>query len=363
MRVYLTADVVGGVWDYTATLASGLCEAGHEVRVAVLGSPDRDRLSLLPGSAEVVAADYRLEWMPDAADDVRRAGEWLAADARAWGADIVHLNQMSYAVNDFGVPTVVAIHSDVLSWFSETRGMAAPAEWDDYAGSVRAGLAAATMVVTPSRYQSELTRLHLGRGADRVIHNGARPAPHTRPPSGPPVSARQPVVVSVGRTWDEAKGMGVLDDAIGLLACEALDVHVLGATAGPNGERFAAKHVRTHGPVPRSTVEGWLSRASVYVGASRYEPFGLAPLEAAMHRTALVLSDIGSFRELWDGCAEFFPGGNAAALADVLRDLARDPDRRDRLAEAARQRALDAFTADRFTAAYLDLYELPQPCV
>ena len=42
-----------------------------------------------------------------------------------------------------------------------------------------------------------------------------------------------------------------------------------------------------------------LGRAAIYIATSRYEPFGLAPLEAALSRCALVANDIPSLRELW----------------------------------------------------------------
>jgi glycogen(starch) synthase len=92
------------------------------------------------------------------------------------------------------------------------------------------------------------------------------------------------------------------------------------------------------------------------VAPSRYEPFGLAPLEAALHGCALVLSDIGTFRELWDGCAEFFPSGDARALAQAIRRLSGDAQRRERLARAARTRALRRYTAGRMAAEYIELY-------
>lgn len=349
-RIYLTADAVGGVWDYTAQLARGLVANGHRVRVAVIGRAAADRLADLPEEAEITGADYRLEWMPGAAADVDAAGEWLAADARRWGADLVHLNQMSYGDRDFGAPTLVVVHSDVLSWFSETRGTDAPPEYGEYAERVRAGLAAADVVAAPSEYQSRLTRAHYGRGADEVIHNGIEARP------GDPVNRAGCLVVSAGRAWDEAKGMAIVDEAAGLLGPDGPEVHLLGGTHGPAGQRFVARHAEMHGRLPRGRVDEWLDRSSIYVGASLYEPFGLAPLEAAFRGAALVLSDIASFRELWGGCAVFFPAGDARALAESIRELVADPGRRHELGRAARQRAISRYDADTFTARYLDLY-------
>lgn len=356
MRIFMTTDVVGGVWEYTTTLTDALVAAGHLVKVAILGTPGEDRLALLDPAAEVVAADYALEWMPDSAADVEAAGRWLAREAREWGADVVHLNQMAYAVHDFGAPTLVVVHSDVLSWYSEATGAPASPEWSAYREWVTAGLAAAGAVAAPSRYQSDLTRRHYGRSADLVIHNGARP------PMGEPRRRSRPLVVSVGRAWDPAKGMAVVDAA----AADAGGVgqlHLFGSTSGPNGQSFTAGNAISHGQAPRRQLDEWMARATVYVAASIYEPFGLAPLEAAFHGAALVLSDIPSFREIWDGCATFFPPGDAAALARKLRDLGPNVERCADLGAAARRRALERFTDDIMTARYLQLYSrmCPQP--
>lgn len=350
MRVLLSTDAVGGVWDYALELAGGLAAAGHAVRLAVLGRPTADRLRRLPETVDVVTGDYRLEWMAGADEDIDLAGEWLARSAREWDADVVHLNQMAYSGHDFGAPTLAVVHSDVRSWYSEVRGMAAPPEWDVYAARVTEGLRAADVVVVPSAYQAELTARHYGRKADAVIHNGIRPPARHR------ADRRAPVVVSVGRAWDEAKGMAVLDAAAGLLGDSAPEVHVIGERAGPHSEVFIARHARALGRLPREEVDVRLGRAALYVAASLYEPFGLAPLEAAFHQTALLLSDIGSFRELWDGCALFVPARDASALAAGIAELTADHARREALGHAARERALERYTADSFVAAYLDLY-------
>jgi glycosyltransferase involved in cell wall biosynthesis len=354
MKVFLSTDTVGGVWDHTVTLARELHAAGCELLVAVLGEPRDERLAHLPEGVEVTWRSYRLEWMPDAEADVAAAGEWLRRTAELWQADVVHLNQMAYAVEEFSAPTVVAVHSDVLSWFAEVQERAAGAQWERYARWVREGVAAADAVVTPTAYQSERVRRHYGRGADRVIHNGVVP------PQVAPRTGTIPVVLTVGRAWDPAKGVGVLDEAMKLLGNLAGDAcppaHLLGETVAPHGERFTAHFLIPHGRVERAEVDEWLGRATVYVGASLYEPFGLAPLEAAFHGCALVLSDIGSFRELWEGCATFFPKGDAEGLAEALASLVEDPRRCARLAAAARRRAERRYTAGRMAADYLALY-------
>lgn len=351
MKLLLTTDTVGGVWDYTAALAAALDASGHCVLLAVLGEPDAARLAQVPPSVEVVAHPFRLEWMPDAAADVAAAGSWLASLARGLRADVVHLNQMAYGTQPFGAPMLVVVHSDVFSWFGETLGAApAGAEWARYAARVKAGLAGAHAVVAPSAYQARLTLRHYGRAVDRVIHNGVA-APAERP-----APRAEALVVSAARAWDAAKGVDVLDAALARLGAAAPPAHLLGELASPAGEGFQPRRLVAHGKLGRPETDAWLARASLYVAPSRYEPFGLAPLEAALRGCALVLSDLGSFRELWDGCAAFFPVGDADALAALLGGLAADAPRRAALARAAQARAAERYTVERMTDSYLALY-------
>ena len=67
----------------------------------------------------------------------------------------------------------------------------------------------------------------------------------------------------------------------------------------------ALAHLQPLGELDERTLAGCLSARPVFVSAARYEPFGLAVLEAAQAGCPLVLSDIPTFRELWDGAALF----------------------------------------------------------
>ena len=62
----------------------------------------------------------------------------------------------------------------------------------------------------------------------------------------------------------------------------------------------------------------------MFVSSARYEPFGLAVLEAAAAGCALVLSDIPTFRELWDGAATFVACDDDLALAQAIERIVDD---------------------------------------
>ena len=82
-----------------------------------------------------------------------------------------------------------------------------------------------------------------------------------------------------------------------------------------------------------------LGEAAIFAAPAHYEPFGLGILEAAASGCALVLGDIASLRENWDGAAVFLPAERCRPLADDSRPADRRRGERRRLAAAARARA------------------------
>jgi len=64
------------------------------------------------------------------------------------------------------------------------------------------------------------------------------------------------------------------------------------------------------------------TQAEQVVQASDAEGFGLPLIEAARYHRPLLLSDIGVFREIAGDKARYFPAGDAAALAERLREPA-----------------------------------------
>src|SRR3954470_22613260 len=162
MKILLTTDTLGGVWDYTVTLARQLDAMGCEVLVAAIGEPRDERLARIPAGVQVTWRTYRLEWMQGAADDVREAARWLRELSQLWAADVVHLNQLAYAAFGFPAPVVTVAHSDVLSWWTHVRGTAAPAEWEAYARWVADGLRASDAIVAPTTCHASLLARHYG---------------------------------------------------------------------------------------------------------------------------------------------------------------------------------------------------------
>ena len=323
----LTTDAVGGVWRYTLDLAGELGRQGLRTVIAVLGPPPRPAQAAearaLPG-AELVLTGLDLDWTAPDMGTVRRINSRLRALAALTGAGAMHLHAPALVgAARWDLPAVAVAHSCVGTWWHAVRGGALPDDLAWRAELTAEGLRHAHAVIAPTAaHAAALDEVYGFRDA-AVVHNG-RPAT-----VGP--GPRQRAVLAAGRLWDAGKGMAVLDAAAAGLDAP---VRAAGSLRGPHGDAAALSHVVCLGAL--DDVAGEMAQASVFCAPALYEPFGLAVLEAAHAGCALVLSDIPSFRELWDGAAAFVPAGDAVALRAALRTTLDAP---GALAAAAQARA------------------------
>lgn len=341
----MTTDAVGGVWTYALELVTGLAGRSVDVVLVVTGPrPTAEQLTQLAATpvAEVLVLDAPLEWMDDPWERLDATGHRLLDVAARVAPDVVHLNGYCQATLPWPAPVVVVAHSDVLSWHRSVHREPAPPRWSTYATRVAAGLDVADAVVAPTAAVLDDLRREYGFTGGMVIPNGRTNDWVIEQP-------KELLVVAAGRLGDPAKNVGALEQAAG-----ALDwpVVLLGADAPPGGPLPNAHRL---GPVAFPTVASWLGKAAVFAAPARYEPFGLAPLEAALSRCALVLGDVPSLREVWGDAAIFVDPCDPDALGRALSTLSRDAFARTEWAARAHSRALD-FGVDRMAQAYADLY-------
>jgi glycogen synthase len=348
LTVLMTVDTVGGVWNYAARL----CAALGEVRFVwaqmgpLVWAEHRARIATLP-NVVLHESDYHLEWMADAAEDFSTSRGWLAELARREAVDLIHVNGFAHAQLGIEVQSVVVAHSDVLSWWQAVHGCAAPPQWDYYRRRVAAGLAAASRIVAPSGASLSDLASQYPVLAERtaVIANGIDPADYMALP-------KSPRILAAGRIWDEGKNLGILD-----VVAPSLDwpIEIAGDVDHPERGRPRFHNVRLLGRLAAAQMAQHLGTAAIFVAPARYEPFGLAVLEAPAAGCALVLGDIRSLRENWHGAALFVPPDDVPALSSALSHLIANAGERARLATAARHRT-QRFTIRRAADAYRALY-------
>lgn len=346
-RVLITTDAVGGVWRYSLDLARGLRPFGVEAVLLGFGPPpDHGQRREAENAAELRWSALPLDWMAGREADLAAVPEAITAAARGAGADVIQVNLPSQAAKlHVDMPVVAVSHSCVVSWFRAVSGADPPEHWQWQRRLNAWGFARSDAVVAPSRSHAELlARCYPDLGRIEVVANAAGPAPRTQ--------SRQPFAYAAARWWDAGKNAGVLDFAA---AGASWPVLALGASEGPDGQRHVFRHAQACGQRGHAELRAIAARAAAFVSPSIYEPFGLAALEAAQAGAALVLSDIPTYRELWNGAALFADPVDPAAFAAALNRLADDRDLRLRLGRLAANRAA-SFSLERQARTMMALY-------
>jgi glycogen synthase len=349
MRVLMTTDTVGGIWTYAIDLAQALGHEGVEVVLATMGelpSAVQRREAQKVSNLKLCESTYRLPWMEHPWDDVRAAADWLLDLSARFVPDVIHLNEPVYAALDWNVPVVAVGHSCVLSWWQAVLGAPAPEGWSRYRAEMTRGLSGADQVVAPSAWMLRQLRHYYGVEGGRVIPNG-------RAGSGLEPETKHAIVFAAGRVWDPAKNLMSLEQVADGLRWP---VYVAGELRHPGSNRTEnATSLRLLGQLSSPEVGAWLRQASIYAFPARYEPFGLSVLEAALAGCALVLGDLPTLREQWDGRAIFVAQQEPDTLRLAIESLIDNSDLRSALAMRARRHAL-SLTPQRMGTAYVGLY-------
>jgi glycogen synthase len=350
LRILMTADTIGGVWSYSVELLRALAARPCEVMLATMGAPLSQSQRLIAAqlpNVTLMESAYKLEWMNEPWAHVDASGEWLMELARDFRPDLVHLNTFAHGALPWKVPVVMVGHSCVLSWWQAVKKVAAPPSWATYQRRVQAGLAHVDMVVAPTKAMLvELNTYYGPFRASQVIYNGRNSADFAP-------GEKENFIFTMGRVWDEAKNIAILDQIADKLAWP---VYVAGEQRHPSGSKVELHNLRTLGHLNQSEIRDWLARASIFVLPARYEPFGLAILEAALSGCALVLGDILSLRELWEDSALFTDPEDSAMLKHCLDYVIGSAQRRHALAQAALDRA-KLYSPENMGNAYWNLYQ------
>ena len=361
VRVLITADAVGGVWEYATTLAQQLAARfGTQVLLAVCGTRPSDaklaglRLGAQPqgGTIEITQLDVPLEWEGASPRAYAAAREQILQLALSWHAHILHANEHYLGeLGASGLPVLVVSHSDLYSWQLAVHGSQAEPVDPDYVSRVQAGLRGASLVVAPSRFVATSICRHFDYGeVVRVIPNGI--VEREDPPMERTIGATM-----VGRLWDPAKNVACFQQAVaGITDARFLAIGPL-QMQGNEMAAPPASAIEYTGTLPNAEVRALLARSRILVSPAYYDPFGLVAAEAAMAGCCLVLSGIDSYRDIWAETAAYFDPSDPQTLRALLQELLHDPARSERLGVAARERAYARYTAERMAQAYHRTYQ------
>lgn len=190
-----------------------------------------------------------------------------------------------------------------------------------------------------------------GKPVAEPIHPGVDPErmPIAPGPEGEPVAldpARKHVLY-VGRI-SEGKNIPVLIAAYRKLR-HAAELHLCGT--GPDLARMrelaaGTPGIRFHGFVPDDALWSLFRQCHVVAYPTSFEGFGMPPMQALYFGKPCVASDLPVFRSVFGDRLEYFPPGDAGALAAAIDAQLGDPGRSRARGEAGRAYVLGNFTWD-----------------
>src|SRR5579871_574109 len=365
VHVLVTGDTLSGSWTYTRELVTGLVTRG--VRVTLVSFGEVPLPSQTSWMDHLHGLDYRptafrMEWMLEADEDLTESSAFLMALVRELRPDILHLNQFRHGNLPIDVPRVVMAYSDLLTWREAVpphRRSSVAAERhavSRYQDSVVRGIAGANAIIAPSRWMLDrISACYRRPQRGEVIYPGRNPIFFN------PYVTKEDSVLAVGRLVDASKQVSLLTQH-----AHPLPVCIVGAEQTVPTPRIPIRadvkvaleetSVAIRGPQTDAQLRALYSRAAIFAATSRYEPLGLATLEAAFSRCAIVANDIPSYREMWGDAALYFQTNDAASLAESIRHLNEDRTMRRAFGELAYTRARERYTTKRMIDECLQLY-------
>ena len=159
-------------------------------------------------------------------------------------------------------------------------------------------------------------------------------------------------IVSVGR-MHRNKAFDILMQATRKLADEGLDLEV--RIIGDGAERASLESMRTNlklegivsflGSMSEDQIIDELLSADVFSAVSRHEPLGVVYMEAMSLGVPTLGTTSGGVHEIIDTGENglLVEPENVDVLADAIRELLKDPQRRQRLGEAGRRKIIEHF--------------------
>jgi phosphatidylinositol alpha-mannosyltransferase len=365
----------GGVTRHIEALAERFIEQGHHVRVLAPYDPVDLRSRILHRGATpqpLPAPDYLVPLGRTVGFKANGAVSNLSVtpygvattqtELRTGNYDVVHIHEPVAPLGGWittqltGLPLVGTFHS-----FSASR---VPNGLANLMGARRV-LNRLHVRIAVSEAAAWTGRRYFG-GHYRVIPNGVHVDPEVLARAGAKSPSDRLRIVFVGQAV-ERKGLPLL-----LRAFEALRDHIPTelTVIGPTAEELSPlmlddRDVRVLGKVDDTRKREELQRADVLCAPSlRGESFGMVLTEAFAAATPVVASDIAGYRDVVRNGVDgvLVPPGDPQALAEVLRDLHDEPDRRAQMSRAAAadvERFAWPAVADQVMEAYEEAVAVP----
>lgn len=359
----------GGIGAYTKSVAKGLSDLGHTVHVLTPAYPGK---SCMDGAVTLHGASTRHFKIVDralpGAGGCWRVWRAMTQIAREQQLDIVEFPNWEgwglYYARWRRTPLVVRLHTSSLKVHSiDGTATERLVRWDIHREQHQCRLADRLVTHSEAHRQTMASEYGISRDEIAMVPHGI----------SLPAEAEQGCVDRDSATILHVGGLEHRKGTLQLLQAaptvlrevpEADFVLVGIDRAHCPGGRTHAQYLRDDFPLEvqqrvhllgrlsDEAVEDWYRRATVFVGASIYESFGLTFIEAMRWGTPVVGTTGGAIPEVVENGRSglLVAPSDSGALAQAIISLLKDERRRREFGEAARQRVKERFSVERMAA-------------
>jgi glycosyltransferase involved in cell wall biosynthesis len=300
--------------------------------------PEDEWRVLMPGSVGEAPAGTRIRRTTVNSRALFGAGAVIGRprlDVLLGGVDVVWLPAPAPVAVSPSVPTVLTLHD--LSWEERPADFTAYERLWHLLARPRAQARRAARLVAVSEHTRQVAIEHWRLDPERIMVVAPPVSAHRAPAASRAETGATPYFLWVG-ALEPRKAPDVLATAWQLARGQGLHARLV--VVGEGRVPLDGPGIERRGATSDAELALLYERALAVVLPSWLEGAGLVPIEAALHGTPAICSDIGALREsLGPDGAEWTPPGDADALASALLRLSVDDARRERIAQAAARAA------------------------
>jgi glycogen synthase len=312
MKILMTTDTKEDKWQFTLNLVSSLCDENIEVVLLAMGpklyNHQLEELENLAPNTHFYHQSITPEWKENDLTGIPKAGIWINKIFASENPDIIHLNHYSPACIHWDVPVVLSPQACIMLLENLSSVEELPEKFHKIFHMSQIALHAADAVVFPTAaLLAHFTCVYGQISKAHVIPPGIREIYR-------PSDQKFPMVFSEGHLDDPNLNLNLL-----LLAAPYIDGEIFIAGEKEQVMRLP-KNVRFLGNLSRQQKSNWLKMASIFALPARLDPFGLAFLEAASNRCALIGGDTPYLKEIWGDAMEYVSIDNPDALAAACNE-------------------------------------------
>ena len=335
----------GGMESYVREVYSRLSADDPELEYVAFASSELAEAGApwFPGAVvdSGVRGDDRVAWARAELFGVGRA-------ARRLGADLVHC-PANFGPLRSRVPVVLTVH-DLLAFRHPEY---VPGSYSRVLRMmIRAAARRARRILTVSRASRDDIVAHLAVPRERITVTplagstpaGSTPAGSTPAASTPAPARRVDQLLAVGNRMPH-KGFATLLEALARIEPAERPFLVITGSHGadplvPAVDRLGlGAHVDLRGWLSGEELERLYAESTALVFPTRFEGFGLPPLEAMARGCPVIVSDIPVMHEVAGEAAVYVDPTDPDAIARAIRSVLDDPLQRERMAREGLARA------------------------